>query len=110
MIPVNLKKQISTASHFVIILARTKQDMIFDSRVVGINKIVKDVEAAEERIKLYAAPINNKRLQLPNPCTTTGECMDCESDTRICNVTTIMEKNPKFTDVHVFVVGEELGF
>ena len=78
--------------------------------VVGTNKIVKDVEAAEERIKLYAAPINNKRLQLPNPCTTTGECMDCESATRICNVTTVMKKKPKFTDVHVFVVGEELGF
>ncbi len=78
--------------------------------VVGTNKIVRDVEAAEERIELYAAPINNKRLKLPNPCTKTGECMDCASDTRICNVTTIMKKKPKFTDVHVFVVGEELGF
>ncbi len=78
--------------------------------VVGINKIVKDVEAAEERIKLYAAPINNKRLNRPNPCTTTGECMDCQGETRICNVTTIMKKKPLLTDVHVFVVGEELGF
>ena len=48
--------------------------------VVGTNKIVPDVEAAEERIKLYAAPINNKRLNRPNPCTTTGECMDCQGD------------------------------
>jgi len=78
--------------------------------VVGINKIVKDVEAAEERIKLYAAPINNKRLNCPNPCTKTGECMECQGDTRICNVTTIMKKRPVLTDVHVFVVGEELGF
>jgi len=78
--------------------------------VVGINKIVKDVEAAEERINLYAAPINNKRLSRPNPCTTTGECMDCQGDTRICNVTTIMKKKPLLTDIHVFVVGEELGF
>ena len=78
--------------------------------VVGINKIVKDVEAAEERIKLYAAPINNKRLNRPNPCTTTGECMDCKGDTRICNITTIMKKKPLLTDIHVFVVGEKLGF
>jgi len=78
--------------------------------VAGINKIVKDVEAAEERIKLYAAPINNKRLNRPNPCTATGECMDCQGDTRICNVTTIMKKKPLLTDVNVFIIGEELGF
>ncbi len=36
--------------------------------------------------------------------------MDCESDTRICNVTAVMKKKPKLTGVHVFVVGEELGF
>jgi hypothetical protein len=68
------------------------------------------VEAAEERIKLYAAPINNKRLNRPNPCTATGECMDCQGDTRICNVTTIMKKKPLSTDVNVFIIEEELGF
>jgi hypothetical protein len=78
--------------------------------VVGINKIAKDVDAAIERINLYAAPINNKRLNRPNPCTTTGECMDCQGDTRICNVTTVMKKKPVLTDVHVFVVGDDLGF
>ena len=78
--------------------------------VVGVNKIVKDVEAAEERINMYAAPINNKRLNRPNPCTTTGECMDCQGNTRICNVTTILRKKPSLTDIHVYVVGEDLGF
>ena len=78
--------------------------------VVGVNKIVKDIAEAEERIKLYAAPINNKRLNSPNPCTKTGECMDCQGPTRICNVTTIMNKRPVLTDIHVVVVGEDLGF
>ncbi len=78
--------------------------------VVGINKIVRDLEAAEERIRMYAAPLNNRRLNLPNPCTKSGECMDCEGASRICNVTTILRKKPMFTDIHVFVVGEELGF
>ncbi|MBN1334192.1 MAG: lactate utilization protein, partial [Synergistales bacterium] len=36
--------------------------------VAGVNKIVKDLSAAMVRIKTIAAPINNKRLGLPNPC------------------------------------------
>jgi len=78
--------------------------------VVGVNKIVKDIAEAEKRIQLYAAPINNKRLNTPNPCVKTGECMDCQGPTRICNVTTIMNKRPVLTDIHVVVVGEDLGF
>jgi hypothetical protein len=78
--------------------------------VVGINKIVRDVEEAERRIELYAAPLNNKRLGKNNPCTTTGMCMDCQSPGRICNVTTIIRKRLPFTDTHVIIVGEELGF
>lgn len=78
--------------------------------VVGINKVAKDTAEAEQRIKMYAAPINNKRLNRPNPCTVTGECMDCQGPGRICNVTTIMHKKPFAIDFHVVVIGEPLGF
>lgn len=78
--------------------------------VVGVNKIVRDLDAAVSRIQQIAAPMNNKRLARPNPCVTTGECMDCQGPTRICNVTTILHKRPVLTDLHVIVVGEELGF
>lgn len=78
--------------------------------VVGINKVVKDLDAAVSRIKQIAAPMNNKRLARPNPCVTTGECMDCQGPTRICNVTTILHKRPGLTDMHIIVVGEELGY
>ncbi len=77
--------------------------------VVGINKIVCDVTEAENRVKLWASPPNNKRLGYPNPCAQTGICVDCQGPTRICNITTIMHKKPRQTDVHVIVVGEELG-
>ena len=77
--------------------------------VAGINKIVKNVDSALERIEQTTAPINNKRLNLLNPCTKTGVCMDCESSTRICNVTTVIRKKPSLTDITVLVVGEELG-
>lgn len=78
--------------------------------VVGVNKIVSDLDAAMERIEIYAAPINNKRLGRPNPCTVTGMCMDCQGSTRICNITTILHKKPPMIDFQVIVVGEELGF
>jgi hypothetical protein len=78
--------------------------------VLGANKIVKDIDAAEERIMTKAAPINNKRLGTPNPCTQTGVCMDCQGPTRICNITTIIRKRPRGTNFHVLLVGEELGF
>jgi len=78
--------------------------------VAGVNKIVRDIQEAEERIRKTAAPINNRRLNLPNPCVKTGECMDCQGPTRICNVTTIVHKRPKLTEMHVIIVGEELGF
>lgn len=78
--------------------------------ITGINKVVTNVEAAMERIELFAPPINNKRLSRPNPCTVTGECMDCQGPTRICNVTTVMHKKPAVTDLEVIIIGEELGF
>ena len=77
--------------------------------VVGINKIVHDVAEAENRVKLWASPPNNKRLGYPNPCAQTGVCVDCQGPTRICNITTILHKKPRQTDLHVIVVGEELG-
>lgn len=78
--------------------------------VLGANKIVKNVEDAQQRIKMFAAPINNKRLGRSNPCTTTGECMDCQLPGRICNVTTVMHKKPFAIDIHVVIIGENLGF
>lgn len=88
--------------------------MIFGPKQViilaGTNKIVKDEGEARKRIRTIAAPINNKRLNKPNPCTVTGECMDCQGPTRICNITTILEKRPSLTPFSVFIINEELGF
>jgi L-lactate utilization protein LutB len=78
--------------------------------VAGINKVVKNLEEAQARIRNVAAPINNKRLERPNPCLKTGECMDCRGPARICNVTSILHKCPRFTEIHVILVGEALGF
>jgi L-lactate utilization protein LutB len=78
--------------------------------VAGVNKIVRNVDEAERRIEMLAAPLNNKRLNRPNPCTVAGMCVDCQGATRICNITTIIRKRPPATPMQIIVVGEELGF
>lgn len=88
--------------------------MIFGPKKVivlaGINKIVPTIEAAQERIRSTAAPMNNKRLNRPNPCVQTGYCVDCQGPTRLCNVTTVLHKKPPASDINVWVIGEELGY
>ncbi|MDO7787158.1 lactate utilization protein [Desulforamulus aquiferis] len=78
--------------------------------IVGINKIVSNVDEAIKRIETIAAPMNNKRLNKANPCIKTGQCMNCQGPSRICNVTTILSKKPMLTDTHIIIVGNELGF
>jgi hypothetical protein len=84
--------------------------------VVGINKIVEDLEEALERIRNKAAPLNVKRhpsFDPMPPCGETGLCSDCSSPWRICNKTVIIERqfdNQKYKPViTVVIVGEELG-
>ncbi len=86
--------------------------------VVGANKIVKDVDAAIERIHSVAAPLNARRHQLKHhandfgelPCVRTGVCVDCNHPWRICRYTVIIEgqmgQKGRF---NVVLVGEELG-
>lgn len=78
--------------------------------VVGINKIVKDVESALKRVKEITAPMNAKRLNMNTPCAQTGVCSDCNSPQRICRVTAIIEKKPNFSDIEIVLIGENLGY
>jgi hypothetical protein len=78
--------------------------------VAGVNKIRKDLPAALERIECLASPLNNKRLSRPNPCVKTGICMDCQGQTRICNIYHVLKRRPSATDFTVVLVGESLGY
>lgn len=78
--------------------------------VAGRNKLVDgDICDAIKRIKTYACAPNTFRLGKKTPCAETGICVNCNSPERICNVTTIMEKCPRATDIHVLIVNEEMG-
>ncbi|WP_026887622.1 lactate utilization protein [Clostridium beijerinckii] len=78
--------------------------------VTGINKIVKDIEDAERRVRSYSAPIDAKRLGKDTPCTTLGYCVDCKSSNRICNDFTIIRGQFIKDRIKVIIVGKQLGY
>jgi len=95
----------------------------------GTNKIVANVEAAIERIKKVAAPLNARRHALEHdmgsvlqdmmremgqapqsfvaPCALTGECADCDT-CMLCCYTTIIE-HQMYPRIEVVLIGEKLG-
>ena len=86
--------------------------------VVGINKIVPDLDAAIRRVKTIAAPLNTKRLNCDTYCLKTGVCMGvnggmtdgCHSPARICCSYLISAQQRVEDRIHVILVGESLGF
>lgn len=78
--------------------------------VAGANKIVPDLESALRRVREKASPPNARRLGFDTPCARTGVCSDCRSPQRICRITTIIERNPRASDVRVCLINDELGY
>ncbi len=78
--------------------------------VAGTNKICEDLHEGVERARNVAAPMNAKRLDLDTPCVETGECEDCESDDRICKVTTILDRKPHDTEIIIVLIDKTLGY
>lgn len=88
--------------------------------VVGINKIVPDLEAAVRRVKEIAAPKNCKRLNCNTYCIHKGHCVSldrggdmadgCDSNARICCNYTVMASQRLHDRVKVILVNEELGY
>ena len=78
--------------------------------VAGRNKIVEDEKAADIRVRTMAAPANAHRLGLKTPCAVTGTCADCVSPQRICNIAVTLRKRPAYTEFHVMLVDENLGY
>ncbi len=84
--------------------------------VVGRNKIVRDLEAAFDRIRNTIAPMHSYTKtkesggrKAGTPCAITGECNDCKAVDRKCNIFTIIESKPLRTTLNVVIVNEDLG-
>lgn len=78
--------------------------------VAGMNKVVDNIDAAYDRARNTAAPINTMRLNKKTPCTQTGRCMDCMSPDCICNQFVVTRRSAPAGRIKVILVGEELGY
>lgn len=78
--------------------------------VAGMNKVCANLEDAVKRARTVAAPMNQLRFGLPNPCTCTGVCADCITETSICNQILITRHCKPAGRIKFVLVGEELGF
>ena len=89
--------------------------------IVGANKIVKDLKAAEERVKKIAAPKNCTRLGLETPCYKMGECVSmkiqnremcdgCAIDGRICSTYVLSGFQRNKDRIKVILCKENLGY
>lgn len=78
--------------------------------IAGVNKIVKNLDEAISRNESIAAPANTKRLNLDNPCKEIGYCVDCHSETRICNSYTFIKNSLVKDRIHVILLNENFGY
>lgn len=78
--------------------------------IAGMNKVVKDEDAAMDRIKNMAAPMNAMRLTTGAPCTKTGSCLHCKGSGTICCHTLVTRYSRQNGRIKVLLVGEELGY
>jgi hypothetical protein len=78
--------------------------------MVGMNKVVTNIQAAYDRVKNIASPQNCIRLNRNTPCLNTGTCGDCLSDDCICSYTVVTRRNIKPGRMKVILIGEDLGY
>ena len=78
--------------------------------VVGVNKIVTDVESGYKRVKDIASPQNGVRLERNSPCAITGKCGECWGDGCMCSQTVVTRRSTVVNRIKVILVGENLGY
>lgn len=78
--------------------------------VAGMNKVEDTLEAAIQRARTIAAPMNKQRyLEPATPCAVTGCCGDCKSEGCICNQILITRNSRPAGRIKIILVGEDLG-
>ena len=89
--------------------------------IIGANKIVKTVDDAIKRVKQIAAPKNCSRLNVPSPCSKTGQCVSlnnenpemcdgCSVDGRICCSYLVSGFQRHKNRIKVIICKENLGY
>ncbi len=78
--------------------------------LVGMNKIVSDVESGYKRIRTTVCPLNAERLHPNTPCELTGVCADCHSKGCMCCEVVVTRHSRHDGRIKVVLIGEELGY
>lgn len=78
--------------------------------VVGVNKIVSNIEEAIKRNKEISAPANAKRLDKMTPCSKVGYCMKCKGNDKICREFTVISSQINKDRIHVIFMNENIGY
>ncbi len=77
--------------------------------IAGMNKVESTLDAAINRARTVAGPMNMQRFLFDAPCTQTGVCVDCKSDGCICNQIVITRNCRPAGRIKFILVGEALG-
>jgi len=77
--------------------------------ILGENKIVSDLDAAQARIRDVAAPRRAAELNIDVPCAKTGKCTDCQSPNRICRGSLLLSRPGMGMPTAVWMVRGEWG-
>ena len=78
--------------------------------LVGMNKVVEDVDSGIQRVGTHAAPPNAARLGTRTPCAVLGHCGDCHSEDCMCCQIVVTRHSRHKGRIKVILIGEELGF
>lgn len=77
---------------------------------VGMNKVVKDLDAAYDRARSIAAPANKQRFKdAKTPCSQTGACADCTIADSICSFIVTTRLCKPAGRIKIILIGKDLG-
>lgn len=78
--------------------------------IIGVNKIVENIDEAVKRVEEVAAVKNNIRLNKKNPCVQAGHCVHCNSPVKICREYTLIMSSAIEKRIHIICVNQNLGY
>lgn len=78
--------------------------------VVGMNKIVTELDMAVRRIRLDATIPYSFKVNMNPPCRVTGKCSECTNQDTMCGQIVITRMCKPKNRIKVILVGESLGF
>lgn len=78
--------------------------------LVGMNKVVTDIDAGLKRVRTMACPPNATRLHTNTPCEHSGACAECHAEGCMCCNVVVTRHSRAKGRIKVILIAENLGF